>query len=230
MALTGIRKIPTPFKKLPTTTSKAERVRIPQPLDRPFGMKGRSAVDRAWLRGEGVGILVHKKGERRIKVEGDPREARAIPASQVRGSLPERMVYLSLIKDFHLDGQFDFQSSQLGGRMELGGMVADFWFEGMKIVIQVQGVTHKGYLRGRKDEEQDSILAGMGYRVYNLYEDDIYDAFRLENELRKIFNLGVGVGGGTGFTLSEEQGIDSAYLAQMLNDSQYIYDALMGVI
>jgi very-short-patch-repair endonuclease len=223
MARPGIRKINTPTLMFPSQPSKRTRIRIPQPDDRPFAMRGRDVVNQEWMRGEG-GITLHKRGIYRPNLVVDPREARAVPSSQVRGSLPERIVWLALTKDFHMAGLFDFQSSQLGGRMELGGMVADFLFEGMKIVIQVQGSTHKDFLRGRKDEEQTNILKDMGYRVYELWEDVIYDASRLEDALRNIFNLGVGVGGGTGYTMSDEQGMDSADLEYLLIEVQSMYD------
>ena len=54
-----------------------------------------------------------------------------MPKEQVNGTLPERILYLALIRVMHFspNADFDFQSSQEGGRLELGGLVADFLFE-----------------------------------------------------------------------------------------------------
>ena len=71
--------------------------------------------------------------------------------------------------------------------MELGGIVADFLFRNMRIVLAVQGPTHQTPLRIKKDVEQDSALAEMGYTSYPIEEDLIYDAGRLDRKMKTIF-------------------------------------------
>jgi hypothetical protein len=90
-----------------------------------------------------------------------------------------------------VDGiDFSFQSSLEGGRLELGGIVVDFLFPLIQLVIQVQGPTHTQFLRMKKDEEQRQILAAMGLTVTDLYEDEIYNEPVFESKIRQIFNLG----------------------------------------
>jgi len=139
---------------------------------------------------------MHRRGPRRLYVGQDPLEARAVPKNIVRGTLPERIIYRTLIEIFHfIEGaDFDFQSSLQGGRMELGGIVADFLFPTLKIVLQVQGPTHFEYMRMAKDQEQMGALLEMGYVTYEIQENDIYNEFKLEDILRSIFNLSTGSG------------------------------------
>ena len=105
-------------------------------------------------------------------------------------------------------------SSLQGGRLQLGGLVVDFLFEIMKIALNVQGPTHKGYLRGRKDEEQRNILDSMGYTVYELWEDTIYNEYKLDDEMRRIFWLGES--SGSGYELSEAQSVPQEDLLGIL--------------
>jgi len=128
----------------------------------------------------------------------DPLEARAVPHGLVRGTLPERILYKALVDLLHFVPGFDFdhQTSLQGGRMELGGIVADFLFQYLKIAIQVQGPTHTEYFRTVKDAEQQGALNELGYTVYYIWEDDIYDEMKLENWLRRVFNWAEGSGNG----------------------------------
>jgi len=153
----------------------------------------------------------------------DPLEARAVPDKEPhKGTLPERILYLALIRIIHLvpDADFDFQSSQQGGRVELGGIVADFLFPNMRIIIRVQGPTHSGFLRTRKDEEQRGILEEMGFRVFDIDDDPtIYDVYMLEDWLRRKFGLASGRGGSGGafgpHDEEEERGLD-IYLVELV--------------
>ena len=108
---------------------------------------------------------------------------------------------------FQANIDFDFQSSQSGGRLELGGIVVDFLFPIMMMCIQVQGPTHTEYLRSQKDREQRMTLAEMGYDVYEIDEDEIYDVNRMWDKLRRIFNIAQG--GGSGQTVSTESDRDT---------------------
>lgn len=120
----------------------------------------------------------------------DPREAWAKPQDEMpmRGTLPERVVYKSL-EDRTLI--FTFQSSLQGGRIELGGMVADFIVEFRKpLIIRVQGQYYHGEFdketgnliggelsQGRRDDEQRAILEDMGYEVLDYWEYTADDRF-----------------------------------------------------
>ena len=171
----------------------SKRIKIPQPVTRPVDIHTKDLMksdkDPWWY-------ILHRKGLRRLKVGEDPLEARAISKDMVRGTLPERIVYKFLTDQLKLVSgvDFDFQSSQSGGRLELGGIVADFLFFYMKIIIQVQGPTHKDYLRGKKDDEQKSILASMGYRVFDIEELVCYNVMQLEEWMRRTFGLALGTG------------------------------------
>lgn len=170
-----------------------ERIKIPQSPFRPVQIHSKDLMrkekDPWWF-------VLHRKGIYRKKVGEDPREARAVSKDHIRGTLPERIVYkyLTEILKFSPSYDFDFQSSQSGGRLELGGLVADFLFHYMRIVIQVQGSTHSDFLRGRKDEEQKSILTSMGYRVFDIEESVCYNEYQLEEWMRRTFGLALGTG------------------------------------
>lgn len=190
------RPISTPiYRKATGSRAQQKRIRIPQPSLRPMLIHSKDLVktdkDPWWF-------VLHRKGLRRLKVGEDPLEARAVSKDMVRGTLPERIVYKYLedILKFIPNVDFDFQSSQSGGRVELGGLVADFLFYYMRIVIQVQGSTHTEYLRKKKDEEQRGILEEMGYRVFDIEELVCYDIAQLEEWMRRTFGLALGFGGG----------------------------------
>ncbi len=182
-------------------TGKRTRIRIAQPVERPLALRSKDLIRKDLLRSNKWWGVTHRRGPRRPKLGGDPREARAISKDDVKGTLPERIVYKYLTHNLHLrsDYDFDFQSSQSGGRLELGGIVADFMFPILKIIIQVQGPTHTGYLRSRKDEEQRGILESMGYRVFDIEEMVCYNEARLEDWMRRVFSLSLGNGSGGGY-------------------------------
>lgn len=129
-------------------------------------------------------ITIHRRG---LNVDDyrppDPREAWATPQSEMpmRATLPERVVYKALT-DRHLE--FDFQSSLVGGRIDLGGMVADFLIPRPPVVIRVQGMFWHGDFdhttgnlingdlsQGRRDDDQRAILEDMGYYVVDFWEN-----------------------------------------------------------
>lgn len=203
----GVKPIPTIFGKPPSKRAKQTRIFIPQPVTRPFSIRGKDLVQWENLRPQQDKFTLHKRGIYRPKLEEDVRERRAIPHEQLRGTLPERIVYYYLVNSLHMQdgGEFSFQTSLDGGRMQLGGMVADFVFESRKLVLNVQGSTHKEYLRGRKDEEQENILADMGYSIVYLWEDVIYNEILFDDRMRSIFLKGES--SGTGYQLSESESV-----------------------
>ena len=201
----GLRKIRTPFMEKPSRASRRERIRIPQPADKPFNVRSaRSIINDEYLSKLPWWQVVHKRGPKRPWVTGDPRERRAVQG--IRGTLPERIVYMWLVKVLRLVSgvDFSFQASQDGGRANLGGLVVDFLFPIMMMVINVQGPTHKEYLRSQKDKEQTAILEDMGYRVYDLWDWEIYDEYLFENKMRKLFNIASGNGSVFGGQYSHE--------------------------
>lgn len=202
-------KRPTRIKRTEIMEGKAPRRRIiiPQPPDRPFKLEGRDAI-RADAKGKNPGwITVHRRGIYRPKYGEDPLERRAVGKQYVKGFLRERIVYKFLVHRMRMmpGADFTFQSSLFGGRLELGGIVADFMFEYLRIIINVQGPTHTEWLRSAKDKENEGILRDMGFTTYDLPIELIDNEWRFENEMRKIFNLNP-VGGGQG-----GQGVMPAY-------------------
>lgn len=196
---------------------KHERIRIPQPPDRPLQLRQKDLVKREFIKEDPHWWTLHRRGPKRERVGEDPLELRAVPKEQVRGTLPERILYLALIRVMHfaVDADFDFQSSLAGGRLELGGIVADFLFPWMRLIIRVQGPTHTEFLRMRKDEEQRAILVSMGFEVWDIEDKVIYDEYMLEDWLRRKFGLrGRGVGGGAYAMgeVEEEPDLDLEYL------------------
>lgn len=154
-------------------------------------------------------IIVHR---RRIKgmrsYEGDPREQYAVPLSEVQGTLPERIIYKALKDRRLIPGMFSFQSTLTGGRLHLGGLVADFLCERPPVVIRVQGsywhgefdrqtgnLLHGDIVQGRKDDEQGQILNSMGYAVIDIFEENCYDQYLLDSFLKRwVDPLMTGIG------------------------------------
>ena len=120
---------------------------------------------------------------------------------------------------------FTFQSSLQGGRLELGGIVADFIFPYQMIIIQVQGPTHTEYLRMQKDREQKNILQDMGYYVYDLDEDLIYNRLKFEDRMKQIFRLSRPGGGGGSQGVSRSDG-DEDYTPE---DIDLLYEAVLDL-
>ena len=174
------------------------RIILPQPEKRPLDIHRRDLVIRELVSPDPWWFTTHRRGPRREDVGGDPREDRAVPEEQVRGTLLERIFYLALIRVMHFSpyADFDFQSSLQGGRLELGGIVADFLFENLKIIINPLGPTHDNFLQSAKDKEQRGILEEMGYTYWEVDDETVYNEFLLEDWLRRHFNLASGRGGG----------------------------------
>jgi hypothetical protein len=121
---------------------------------------------------------------------------------------------------------FDFQSSLQGGRLEFGGIVADFLFEAMRIIVNVQGPTHDRFWVSAKDKEQRGIFEELGYTYWEITDDDIYDEFVLEDWLRRHWNLASGRGGGgmggsgPEHSMDEEEGFDPYLLEDVWREVQ----------
>lgn len=194
------------------------RIGVPQPVKRPIQVKQKRFYNIRSLRGDPWWWITHKRGIRREKVGIDPREARAISKSLIKGTLPERIVFMWLVVHNFVSGiDFDFQSSLEGGRLEFGGIVVDFLFERLKLILQVQGPTHNQLLRKQKDNEQRMILASYGYQVLEIDDDIIYNEARFDWEMSRIFNFNSYRGGGSGeFGI---YGLEDDYLSPVTLDA-----------
>lgn len=233
----AIRPIRTPFKDK-TTSKKQVRIKLPQPPFRPLDIRGRDVLREKELRG-GEGIAVHKRGVAglgRVLVGENLLEARATPKSKMKGTLPERIINRWLIEKGHFVEGMDFnqQSSLEGGRAEMGGLVVDVLFPIMKIIIQVEGPTHLEFLRSKKDEEQKGILEDMGFRVFNVWEREIYNEVLLEEVMRRIFNWAGSGGGSHGYVVAhspeEDPNVDTMQYNEWLQDALSIRDGLDLVV
>jgi very-short-patch-repair endonuclease len=121
-------------------------------------------------------------------------EQRAVPKEEVIGTLEERIMYLALTKR---NIEFDFQSSIQGGRLLLGGMVADFILLDRPVIIRVQGTKwHQGLLATARDEIQKAYLEAMGYIILDIWDWQIHNEELLEDWLRTNIDVGVPSRGG----------------------------------
>ena len=181
------------------TGSRTTRIAMGQPAWRPVHIRTKNWINRSVIHPNPWWWILHRRGVYRPKVGANQLEAPAVSKELVRGTLPERITYQWLVDAaFVPEIDFSFQSSLEGGRLELGGIVVDFLFSRLRLVLQVQGPTHTQWLRVRKDEEQRSLLESMGYSCEYVDEATIYDEPKFEQEMRRIFNLGTYYGGGGG--------------------------------
>ena len=179
---------------MPKNRVQQERIKIPQPFYRPLRMNRRDVVQRGLLKQSPDWYVLHKRGVPGRKYVGvDPAdELRAIPESMVTGNLPERIIYMELVKRGYVEGiDFSFQKSAEGGRNELGGIVADFVMEFHRIILQVDGPTHDTHIRKAKDREQESVLVSMGFSVLHLRTQVIDNPLMLEQWFRRHLDPGV---------------------------------------
>lgn len=92
--------------------------------------------------------------------------------SEIIASEPERIVLAWLGKRGITD--YDFQSSQLGGRFELGGSVVDFLFSERQLAWRVQGeYWHQGVEKTGTDAVQRELLESQGWIVVDIKEEDL---------------------------------------------------------
>ena len=183
------------------------RIFIPQRPERVVQIPAGDALREGAITKDTYWFTLHRRGVRRQKVGVDPLEARAASEAQVRGYLHERILWKFLVTKlrFGVNSDFTFQSSFEGGRSELGGMVADFLFFNWRFVINVKGPTHYMFLQSKKDEEQEGILAEMGFTVFYVDLPTIESEYRLEEWTRRVFNLASSRGAG----LKSDTSVDS---------------------
>lgn len=107
---------------------------------------------------------------------------RRLAAWQARfpsGSIPEFVVYdyLTRRKGWRLGIEFEYQLPIVGGRTVYGGFVIDFFIRLGFMAWNVQGLRyHLEKARDRaKTQVQAALLSGRGYKVVQLWEDDLLD-------------------------------------------------------
>lgn len=128
-------------------------------------------------------IVEYRRGVTYASGEREQLEKRAVSDERVKGSIWERIVYLSLLKR-HIP--FDFQSSWEGGRLELGGLVADFVLLDRPLIVQIHGTFwHEGVFARARDREQNDLLRGYGFDVEELWDHTIRHEQPYEEWLRR---------------------------------------------
>lgn len=160
-------------------------------------------IDWKKVKGTPKPVTVHRRSFYRGKLSilpKDPREEYAVPKTVFNGTLPERILYKALLDRHLVPGvDFDAQSSLAGGRMNLGGQVADYLFPYAMTIIQVQGDYWHGHFdqitgnlisgditQGRKDQTSWALLNQMGYTVWDLWESTAYNPRDLEQFLEMV--------------------------------------------
>lgn len=163
---------------------KSPRFVRPYPLSRPVTLvrrQKRGGTKWDLIRQPRPRIHARTKWGVRTRIDPDSAtEARA--TKDVKGSLEERLLYQSLVDWGFIPGvDFTFQTSIMGGRAELGGLVADFIFPIPMIIINPTSVWHTMTLANiRRDDDQTAILASMGYMVIYLDPNIIHDPIALD--------------------------------------------------
>jgi len=93
------------------------------------------------------------------------------PPADFPGTRPEWAVWWALTK---LGYDFDYQSSQMGGRQERGGAILDFYLPEYNLGINIQSLYwHYGRPEGlRNDRLQREMMESMGIRITYIDEED----------------------------------------------------------
>ncbi len=190
-----------------------------QPVFRPLQLRARRLVYPPKTGDKN--LVIHRRGPLRMLVGfEDPQEKRAMSEARVAGTLPERIFYKSLVDRGMREGvDFSFQSSLQGGRLFLGGMVADFILQTRALVVRIQGRKwHTGFAPERRDDFQRDVLENMGYHVLDVFDDTIYDQWLFDEWLRRHIDVHPSTGG---FFYDPEMGADgdlTMSVAQELRD------------
>ena len=209
------------FKYTFSKAGPTRKIRIPG--QRPPVYLKTQPVKKALLRPR-PDFAIHRR-TRREDLESDPYEKYAVPKWQVTGFQSERIVYKMAMRHGHVPGvDFTFQTSSAGGRLEVGGLVADFIWPRKMLVLQVQGPTHEEYLQGKKDSEQRDMLENMGYTVMYVDLDTVHSQQRLNDFFIRYIDPQPTIGGMMYGSLSND---DS--LAGMVTTAQQILGGLVGI-
>ncbi len=110
-------------------------------------------------------------------------------AKGIVGSLAERIVHLELTRR---KIPFDFQSSMFGGRLELGGMVADFILLDRPVVLRVQSSPwHTDAEAIMRDALHKAHIKNIGKETWDIWDWQVYNRDLFADWMRRH------VGGGT---------------------------------
>jgi len=177
--------MPTPVYNPWERREERPSMRYPRYI-RPYPRRPRKMIRRLKWGGVVRQLLRQPRPRRHAKRRGtgyDPDsylEARA--AQDVEGSLEERIFYKALVDHGFIPGvDFVFQSSEFGGRAELGGLLADFVFPVPRLVVQVMSqYWHSTPEVEARDVTQQALLEMLGYTVMFLWEGVIRDEAALE--------------------------------------------------
>ena len=86
-----------------------------------------------------------------------------------------------MVMKFLVDNKipFDFQSQLIGGYVrQMGDVVVDFLLTDLNIVLRVQGIYwHRRIEIEARDRIAREHLIGLGYRVVDLWQDDLQSRF-----------------------------------------------------
>lgn len=192
-----------------------------QPEERPLQLRQYKFVTPIDVQDDD--FILHRRGPRRGLVGPEnPQELRA--AQGINGTLPERIFYKALVaRKFVPGGDFDFQSSLLGGRVFLGGMVADYIFFTRNLIVRVQGWRwHQSLEATRRDDNQRDVMERMGYTVLDISDTIILDELLLENWLRANIDTFSVRGGPFAFSL----GIDPLELELDMATARELLDQI----
>ena len=100
----------------------------------------------------------------------------------------ERIVIECLEKrGLQMGVDYDFQSSLIGGRYELGGTIADFTFREQRMVWRVHGdYWHKGVEKEGTDAVQRELLIADGWEaIVDIWGSDLEDPAKRNAVLEK---------------------------------------------
>jgi len=177
--------MPTPVYNPWERREERPRMRYPRHI-RPYPRRPRKMIRRLKWGGVVRQLLRQPRPRRHAKQRGarydadSYLEARAV--QNVEGSLEERIFYKALVDHGFIPGvDFVFQSSEFGGRAELGGLVADFVFPVPRLVVQVMSqYWHSTPEVEARDVTQQALLEMLGYTVMFLWTGVIRDEAALE--------------------------------------------------
>jgi len=81
---------------------------------------------------------------------------------------------------------YEFQSSLLGGRFELGGSVVDVLFPGRLLAWRIQGeYWHKQLAKQATDSVQRELLESQGWTVVDIFGSDLDTPEKVTETLEK---------------------------------------------
>lgn len=173
------------FRDLTARVGRGERFSLPGELPKP--LKPYEADRTRWKAGVPREFVLLREGEFLEAYRRDRRaqlEARAVPLAEVYGSLHERIFYKELLKRRI---PFDFQSSMVGPRFELGTIISDFVLLDRPLIVSVMGnVWHRGLDAEARDVLQNDVLNQLGWEVYTIQDVEIEEEALLRAWFRRV--------------------------------------------